>query len=103
MADPGASKYGQYYWCVLLLAGEEITVHADLAKITDNGDLLLLRTSRWLEDDTYEQNALDPPHVNLAVAAGRWVTFYAASVWDGGPVAVEHWKEPAPRAKSATS
>jgi hypothetical protein len=32
----------------------------------------------------------------LVLAAEQWIAFYAASVLDGRPVAVEHWTEEKP-------
>jgi hypothetical protein len=45
-----------------------------------NGDLTFIR---------HRKDGTD--QINLAVASGKWLAVYAASVWDGAPVAVDHW------------
>jgi hypothetical protein len=74
-------RYGSYYWCVGLVDGTEIHLHADALRI-DDGALMLERVRG------------DERSVNMAFAAGRWSYVYAASVIDGGAVAVEHWTKP---------
>jgi len=74
-------RYGEYYWCIGLVDGTEIHVHADDLRFYD-GALILERVKE------------DRSTVNMAFAAGRWSFIYAASVIDGGAVAVEHWTAP---------
>lgn len=80
------SKYGRYYWCIKVpeSVGKngEIYVHADACEVLPHGDLLLKRVKPEGEDN-YE--------VNLALASGQWIAVYAASLIDGGAVAIEHW------------
>ena len=72
------TKYGNYYWCIktVLSQSGELFVHADGVEVSSCGDLLCHGT----ENRTV-----------LAISAGKWDCFYAASCVDGSPVAVEHW------------
>lgn len=72
-----ADKYGEYYWCVVS-GDKEIYLHADSAVVTQNGALSFRR------DNPSQQ-------LNVVFAPGHWDMFYAASVIDGGAIAVEHW------------
>jgi hypothetical protein len=76
--------YGKYYWCVKTgeSASGEIYVWADTMTVTPHGDLLCLGSHGSDGSDGYAV---------LALAAGHWRTFYAASCIDGAAVAVEHW------------
>jgi hypothetical protein len=74
-------RYGRYYWCVGLVDGTEIHIHADDLRFYD-GALILERVKE------------SESSVNMAFASGRWAFVYAASVIDGGAVAVEHWAMP---------
>ncbi len=78
-----AVDYGRYYWCVKTDLSEngDIYVYADEVRYTPTGAVVFV--SR--RDDGVEQT-------NLALAAGQWTAVYAASCWDGGAVAVEHWE-----------
>jgi hypothetical protein len=80
-----AHRYGRHYWCVKTPRSKsgEVYVHADEVQIVD-GALVLIRKA----DDEKGRPALP----NLAFAPGHWCAFFAASVLDGNPVAVEHWK-----------
>ena len=73
--------YGRYYWCVKtdLSDSGEIYLHADQAEISPNGELTLCVPKG------------DGSHVNMAFAVGHWKAVHAASVFDGAPVAVQHW------------
>jgi hypothetical protein len=75
----GPEKYGRFYWCVKTDLSEdgEIFLYADNAVVNRTGDLLFFRD-------------LEPS--NACFAKGHWKAFYAASVMDGSPIAVEHWK-----------
>jgi hypothetical protein len=44
---PGAEKYGQYFWGILLNDGRYIYVHADKAVITNTGDLMMMRMRNY--------------------------------------------------------
>ena len=74
-------RYGRYYWCVGLVDGTEIHIRADDLRFYD-GTLTLERVKE------------SERSVNLAFAPGRWAFVYAASVIDGGAIAVEHWTIP---------
>jgi hypothetical protein len=80
---PGAEKYGRFYWCAKVVEeiskDGEIYVHADDARVID-GELLFIRRREGGEEQ-----------INLAIAPGKWLAVYAASVFDGHPVAIEHW------------
>ena len=81
MSDPG--RYGNCYWCAKvdrLSENGEIYVFADDAVVNEHGDLLFVRE----KDDRRE--------TVLAIAAGQWRAFFAASCLDGCAVAVEHWQ-----------
>lgn len=77
-------NYGNYYWCIRLNEKEEVYAFADIVNNV-NGTLLLLR------DEKDEKTGESKVTVNLAFAPGHWERIYAASLIDGGPVAVEHW------------
>ena len=76
-------KCGRYYWCVKSNLSEdgEIYLHADIVSINKNGDLIF---SKVKENNEH--------HIRMCFAKGYWKAFYAASVMDGSPVAVEYWK-----------
>lgn len=82
LMDSGCSNYGQYYWCVkvpkTLSENGEIYVHADKVSLSATGALLFENSKDWT--------------FNLVLAPGQWLACYAASVFDGSAVAVEHWK-----------
>lgn len=69
-----AEDYGQYYWELKIKTDENIYLYADVVKITENGDILFLQKSGIL---------------NVSFAKGEWVAVYAASIFDGSPVAIE--------------
>jgi hypothetical protein len=70
-------RYGAAYWRVDFVDGTQVWVSADSVKI-DAGALMFIR-------DRGGKGA-----INMAVAPGRWLAFYAASIDDGIPIAVEH-------------
>lgn len=74
--------YGDLYWCVKTDLSEngEIYVHADEVELKD-GTLIF-----------WKGRGIQREFVNLALAPGKWQTFYAASIMDGSAVAVVHWK-----------
>jgi|SRR5689334_9788269 hypothetical protein len=78
-------KYGTYFWCVRISKEEEVYVHADVAEVL-NGTLLFARKRK------NTKTGRDEMQFNLAFASGHWEAFYAASVVDGGPIAVAHWR-----------
>lgn len=78
-----ASEYGQYYWGVEvtkdLSEDGAIYLMADDVQIKE-GVLLFLRRKEGSEQ------------VNFAIAPGKWLAFYAASVADGSAAAVALWQ-----------
>jgi hypothetical protein len=81
----GAEKYGKRYWAVCLTNGDEVFVHADELTVETSGALV---GSSAREDDGHKIKML-----TFAVGPGGWKHAYAASVIDGGAVAVEHWDQ----------
>jgi len=85
-----ASEYGSNYYCVIFDSeGEAVYLHADFVKVKENGDLLFFSAGRRTGGS--EPDGDD--EVFFAVGAGKWKTFYAANVTDGGAVSVEHWDQ----------
>jgi hypothetical protein len=81
------SQYGKLYWCVKTVSSGTVRLHADEATV-EHGALVL----RSHKDEHW--------HTRFAVGPGEWRYCYAASVLDGGAVAVEHWDEHKPAAKA---
>lgn len=73
------TQYGSLYWCVKLPNRSEVRLMADEALILPSGALSMV------------QHHATGTRINLAFAPGQWVAVYAASLIDGGAVAVEHW------------
>ena len=82
MSEP--DQYGRYYWCIRIREKEDVYAHADSVNLV-NGSLLLLR------DKLDTESGKTQTQVNLAFAPGHWEYIYAASVIDGGAVAIQHW------------
>jgi hypothetical protein len=78
-----ADRYGNLYWGVKvpaeLCSDREIYLYADRVRVEDEA-LVFLR----LKDEEEV--------VMLMIPAGRWLAVFAASLMDGHPVAVEHWR-----------
>jgi hypothetical protein len=73
-------NYGKFFWHIGLPRKNDakILLWSTRAEIGSGGSLLLY----------------DPEgSVNLALAPGEWRYIYAASVFDGHPVAVEYWPQ----------
>ena len=83
MSEP--KDYGRYYWCIgvpsAVAKRREIYAMADRIEISPHGDLSLM----------HDEVKRSLP--NLILAAGQWEWIYAASVFDGSAVAVDHWAE----------
>jgi hypothetical protein len=69
--------------------------------ITDTGDLIAISTTKQkslypgmtkeqIEDARYEKEPRPEPHPLLALANGRWMSYFAASVMSGEPIAVDN-------------
>jgi hypothetical protein len=84
--NPDASNYGAFYWGVVLEDGRSIYIHADRMVVTDTGDLIAISTSRSKDGVRTDRN----PQPMLALAKGHWVSYFAASVLDGEPVALDN-------------
>lgn len=69
-----------YYWCIgvdnELSKDNLINLIAEQAEVS-NGDLIFSRKNR----------------IVFCVAKGNWKYFYAASLLNGHPICVEHWKQ----------
>jgi len=74
----GTAKYGNRYFGIILEDGRTLYVYADFLYF-ESGVLLALRES----GDKIK-------HLNLALPPGQWKTAYAASTFDGSPVAIDH-------------
>ena len=87
----GTSKYGSKYWCIKSKASKdgEIYVMADRLAVTEAGSLIAWGGGRSKSGDTPIANKQIPV---LILASGHWTSAYAASVFDGSAVAVEHWE-----------
>jgi hypothetical protein len=74
----GTDRYGNRYFGIKtdIVPDGEIYAMADVAETAADGSLVL-RNER---------------HINLIIPAGHWTACFAASLLDGTPVAVEHWK-----------
>lgn len=72
--------YGKYYWCVKVTPDispdGEIYLMADEVQVDSSGCLVLSGKSS----------------ANLILPATKWLACFAASLFDGHAVAVEHWK-----------
>jgi hypothetical protein len=75
------SRHGRFYWCVRSPQSEdgELYMYADRLEVSSSGALI-----GWREGE--------PPHINLALAAGQWTCAFMAHVHDGSAVTVERWK-----------
>jgi hypothetical protein len=92
----GADRYGSKYWCIKSAASEdgELYVMADRLQVTEAGALIAWGGHR---NKSSEAPAPETQIAVLVLAAGCWTAAYAASIMDGSPVAVEHWKGEAVR------
>lgn len=93
--DKYCDQYGSMYWSVGLPDGREVMLRADRMEITD-GVLTAWTYSRIdpADDDRVRRIPRDEPYATMAFAPGAWMTFYAASMLDGRPVAADHLAAP---------
>lgn len=77
-----ANDYGIHYWCVTG-DGEPVFVYADRLEVTPGGALVAWGGFRK------EGARVEREQQLWAAAPGQWKAFYAASLIDGRPVAVE--------------
>ena len=78
-----ANDYGAHYWCVVSDAGESVFVYADRVEISACGALIAWGGFRKEGGHVEREQQL------WAAAPGQWKTFFAASLVDRRPVAVE--------------
>ncbi len=75
---------GNFYWGLKVPAhvspDKEIFLHADMVNISNNSLIFMNKV---------EKGAMQ---VVLSLSEGNWNAVYAASVFDGKPIACEHWK-----------
>ena len=76
----GAEKYGKYFWCIKTKSNETIMLNADTVEVSPSGVLVAYR----IKDDGEK-------HINFAIPTREWTHFWAASMIDGRPVAVDSW------------
>ena len=77
-----ANEYGAHYWCVTG-DGESVRLYADRIEVTTCGALVAWGGYRKEDGHPEREQQL------WAAAPGQWKTFFAASLIDGRPVAVE--------------
>lgn len=93
--------YGQWYWGIILEDSRTIYLNADKMVITDTGDLIAISTTKQklitpgmtkdqIEDARYEKEPRSEPQTLLALANGRWMSYFAASVMTGEPVGIDN-------------
>lgn len=93
--------YGQFYWGIILEDSRTIYLNADKMVITDTGDLIAISTTRKksikpgmtkseIEDARYEKEPRPEPQALLALANGRWMSYFAASAMTGEPVGIDN-------------
>lgn len=91
MSNENAGNYGKRFWVVRTPA-ETVMAHADRVMV-QSGCLLLLGKFQH-ESRSAEFNAEQEEQIMLSFAHGQWTSVWAASVWDGSPVAVDAWAGP---------
>jgi hypothetical protein len=93
--------YGQLYWGIILEDSRTIYLNADKMVITDTGDLIAISNTRKksikpgmtkseMEDAQYEKEPRPEPLPLLALANGRWMSYFAASVMSGEPIGIDN-------------
>ena len=93
--------YGQLYWGIILEDSRTIYLNADKMVITDTGDLIAISNtqkksftpgmtkSEWV-DSEFEKEPRREPLPLLALANGRWMSYFAASVISGEPIGIDN-------------
>lgn len=93
---PSTAQYGRYFWQVDKPGGGFASVYANRAEL-DNGHAVFYGCNHAALPNNrvdYDQPE-SPEYVLIAFPPGQWTAFYAASVIDGSPVAVDKWEEAA--------
>lgn len=87
-------RYGNYYWCVKSALSEngDIYIMADRVQVLPDGTLVFEQLATHDTKRDTPPKPLDAPLITIAFAPGQWKAFFAASLFDGAAVAVEHWK-----------
>lgn len=89
--NPNSINYGQFYWAIVLEDSRVIYINADKMVISDTGDLIAISNTRKVENELgIPYTAPRDPAPLLALASGRWLSFYAASVLTGEAVALDN-------------
>lgn len=91
-----SKNYGKSYWIADLTGGGYITLYADRPAV--NAGCLEFWGRFYPDKDGSPDwdNPRGDEYLLLGLPAGRWSAFYAASVIDGAPVAVDRWIEKGP-------
>jgi len=85
--------YGDRYWCIYAAGNKWIYVHADSLNIGAAGELILMYNAQ--ETAGPVPPLPQAPHTftvsrpSAVFAPGTWKAIFAASVFDGDPVAIE--------------
>jgi hypothetical protein len=77
-----ANEYGAHYWCITC-DGAPVFLYADRLEITACG--ALVAWGGYRKDNGHAERE---QHL-WAAAPGQWTTYFAASLIDGRPVALE--------------
>jgi len=86
-----AINYGQFYWAIVLEDSRLIHVNADKMVVTDTGDLIAISNTKRLEGESGASYSVPRDSMPLlALASGRWLSYYAASAMTGEAVALDN-------------
>lgn len=89
--NPKAINYGQFYWGIVLEDSRLIHVNADKMVVTDTGDLIAISNTKKLQGESGASYSVPrDPMPLLALASGRWLSYYAASAMTGEAVALDN-------------
>ena len=91
-SNENASNYGRHYYGVILSDSRELMFHADKVVVTPTGDMLAVSSTVLGEDGA--RIPAEESRPLLALAHGQWTAYYAASVWTGDPVVIDHLPAP---------
>lgn len=94
--NPNANQYGQFYWLVELGNDEWVSVHANRVEVSGGAVVFYGSGHEAGEGGPDYDRPKRPDYPVIAFGSGQWKTFYAASVLDGHPVAVDRWVETLP-------
>jgi hypothetical protein len=80
--NANAEKYGKFYWGAILSDGRFISFYANKVDVVDGALIASREVLSPSENDGLPQNL-------LAIAAGQWSSYFAASVITGDPVCID--------------